>query len=247
MTDITCQNCNQPIPEYAYDWKRLAAECDNCGSWTAFSSTPQQYESLELELNTHQFPDYTDPKYIDFARSLDFKRSEDAVMIVQPAKYKELTTMIIVNGIIAIVCFGIGIGGLFAFFQGGNIPPGLSITALIIGTLSAAQPLNYFLNSNVIMIDHDNVYLSARPYAWLNGKGARSRISGYKQFYVTRKSGKAKGYGLFGIDFQNERREIIAGDERFVLLLESEIEKFLNIKDRPVGGGLSNPYQASDS
>ena len=63
---------------------------------------------------------------------------------------------------------------------------------------------------------------------------------------MTRKSGKSKSFVLFGIDFQNERREIIAGDERFVLLLESEIEKFLNIKDRPVGGGLSNPYQDSN-
>lgn len=155
--------------------------------------------------------------------------------------------MIIVNGIIAVACFGVGIGGLFAFFQGANIPLGISITALIIGTLAAAQPLNYFINSNVIMIDRENIYLSARPYPWLNGKGAREQISGYKQFYVTRKSGKSKSYGLFGIDYQNERRRIIIGDERFVLLLESEIEKFLNIKDRPLGGGLSNPYQASDN
>ena len=170
MTEITCQNCNYSIPEYEYDWKRLAAECSNCGTWTAFHSAPQQYETVELELNTHVFPDYTDHKYIDFARSLEFTRSEDAVMIVQPAKYKDLTTMVIANGIIAIVCFGIGIGGLFAFFQGGNMPPGISITALIIGTLSAAQPLNYFFNSNVIMIDHDNIYLSARPYPWLKWK-----------------------------------------------------------------------------
>ena len=244
--EIACQNCNYSIPEYAYDWKRLAAECSNCGTWTAFSSAPQQYESVELELNTHVFPDYTDPKYVDFARSLEFKRGEDAVMIVQPAKYKDLTTMIVVNGIIAVVCFGVGIGGLLAWFQGAYMPPGVFVGAFIFGTLSATQPLNYFFNSNVIMIDHENIYLSARPYPWLNGKGAREQISGYKQFYVTRKSGKSKSFVLFGIDFQNERREIIAGDERFVLLLESEIEKFLNIKDRPVGGGLSNPYQDSN-
>ena len=155
--------------------------------------------------------------------------------------------MIIVNGVTTIICFCVGIVGLLTWLQGAYMPPGFFVGAFIFGTLAATQPLNYFLNTNVILIDHDNIYVSARPYPWLNGRGSQRRISGYKQFYVTRKSGKSKSYGLFGIDFQNQRKEIIVGDEWFVLLLESEIEKFLKIKDRPVGGGLSNPYQDSGS
>ncbi|MFK7803037.1 MAG: hypothetical protein AB8G95_15500 [Anaerolineae bacterium] len=245
--ELTCQNCNQQIPEYDYDWKRLAAECGNCGTWTVFSSTPRQYDRVEPDPHMLVFQDYTEADYIEFAQSLEIQRSDDVIVITQHPRKKVMTNL--VSSMSAAAALGLSLGFVFLFFA--LIEESLSLivpnVAFVIGLLALISPLNHYLNSNVIMIDQDNVYVSARPYPRLNGTGAKERISGYKQFYVTRKSGGRHSYGLFGIDLDNNRKEIIVGDEKFVLLLESEIEKFLKIKDRPVGGGLSNPYQPDSS
>lgn len=244
--ELSCQHCHQQIPEYDYDWKRLAAKCNHCGTWTTFRSapsTPPQNDTVGPDAHTLVFQDYTEADYVDFAMSLEFQRTNDVIVITQTPLNKVMSDFVSSMMILSILGIGFGLIGTIIALITSSLPLILPIPALVMGLLAGLTPLNHFVNSNVIMIDKDNVYVSARPYPRLNGVGAKERISGYKQFYVTRKSGRQKNFGLFGIDYDNRRKEIMAGDEKFVLLLESEIEKFLKIKDRPVGGSLSNPYQ----
>lgn len=245
--ELTCQNCHQPIPEYDYDWKRLAAACGNCGTWTGFSSAPRQYDRIEPDPHTLVFQDYTEADYIEFALSLKIQRINAVIEITQTPSNKMITNFVSSMTVFAIVGIIFGLIGFLIALTTSSIPVLLPLPVLVIGLFATVAPLNHFVNSNVILIDEENVYVSARPYPRLNGVGAKIRISGYKQFYVTRKSGGQKSYGLFGIDYDNNRKEIIVGDEKFVLLLESEIEKFLKIKNRPVGGSLSNPYHPEPS
>lgn len=223
----------------------MAATCSNCGTWTAFSSIPENLNPHKLESSNQHFPDFTQTDYIEFAQALDIQRSSHVIVITEHPSRKTLTNFVSAMSVVSVLGISLGALSLYFAFIDPTFPFIFSIIGLIIGTVAGFSPLNHYLNSNVIMIDKEDVYFSARPYPTLNGVGAKERIAGYQQFYVTRKSGGAKNYALFGIDFENKRREIISGDEKFVLLLESEIEKFLKIEDRPVGGALSNPYQSS--
>ena len=249
--ELDCFTCDQPIPIDLLDWERLSVECPSCKNWNAYS--PPYVEALS-HINDAYF---LNEHYINFLRRLIINRTPNQVTIEIPSHRiltatervsnsvgKALSVFLVLTSVVTVISAERWAATEFA---------GVIITFVILAGL-----LGFFLGIFMLRSDAtyvvklDNTTLEQYLQFPLGFKTKRhsKNILRCKQFYVREiaKRGERGSYRLLGIDRRSgNREEILKGSEALMLLVESELEKLLNIIDSPVSGALANPYQKTVS
>ncbi|MEM8862522.1 MAG: hypothetical protein AAGD96_29775, partial [Chloroflexota bacterium] len=232
--ELICRNCTQTIPNEHYDWERMAAICPYCRTWSGFSQPTQ--EALRHTAEVFR----TNQLYVDFIHKLRITRGPHRTKIEMPShRYQTAdekqanvlgSWMSAVSILISVVlAFAMQISGfselllvlLFAI-------PGLALGVFVI--------LNR--GTYVILVDTTRARSFVQLPSGLEGRTQTTSISGFKQFYVKRRSNHRTNskFVLYGINSEGEHVEIFNGSEMLMLLAESEIERLQGIQDAKVGG-----------
>ncbi len=191
---------------------------------------------------------YADDAFIDFARQIKVQQSDELCSIKSTSNIKTYRGFRLARA--AAVGMFLILGCLFFidFFLNFNNSYIAGFAFAVPGLLFSKYLIDWLLNKQVVLIDQEHLYHSARPYPSLFSGRKMLKIEKFKQYYVrpVTRWDRLKGeHALYGIDRENLHFRICHGSKWFMLALESELERFLKIKDIPIGGSLSNPYRSS--
>ncbi len=190
---------------------------------------------------------YADDAFIDFARRIKVQQSDELCSIHSAANLRMYGGFRMARAGVVAGCVILGSLFFVDFFLNFNNSYIAGFAFMIPGLLFSKYLVDWVLNKQVVLIDKEHLYHSARPYPLLFSGRKMLKIDRFKQYYVRPETGWDRlkgGYTLLGVDGENRHFKICYGSRRFMLVLESELERFLQIRDIPVGGSLSNPYQS---
>ncbi|MEM9778202.1 MAG: hypothetical protein AAF902_26735 [Chloroflexota bacterium] len=189
---------------------------------------------------------YSDDAYIDFVRAMSIQQSDEA-RLLQNAVNRTVSGLVsALKAFGSALLYFIGGGLIWYSFENGGFAYLPGIALIMFGIIGGRHLLDWFFNSQIVLIDRENLYLSSRPFPRLNPDRKMISHGHFKQFYVRPQTGLDLFFGpyaLMGIDQNNRYFKVCTGSEKFLLLLEKEIEAYLKLRDIPVGGSVDNPYQ----
>lgn len=202
-------------------------------------------DQIQLDEKTTQL-NYTDDAYIDYVRLLNVQQSDEVELIQNRPNWK---TSGWVSALQALGSFSLYFMGgwliWFALENGGfAYLPGVAL--IMFAIVGGRHLLDWLFNSQIVLIDEDNLYFSSRPFPRLDMNRKMVGHGLFKQFYVRPQTGFElffAPYALIGIDHHNRHYKVCMGNEKFLLMLEKQIESFKNIRNIPVGGSVDNPYR----
>ena len=192
---------------------------------------------------------YADDAYIDFVRLLNIKQSTDTCLVQNVPNRKEGSWIPFVKAWASILLYVVGAILILISLINESYVYLLGMSLLMFGILGGRHLLNWLFNSKIALLDEHNLYISSRPFPIFDNQRKMIGHTFFKQFYVQPQTGQellSGGYALMGIDQRNRHYQVCAGNEKYMLMLEKEIEQFLEIKDIPVGGSLDNPYKVDE-
>ncbi|MEM7126077.1 MAG: hypothetical protein AAF702_07105 [Chloroflexota bacterium] len=239
MMNVNCPRCQRQIPTDNLNMDHMAAKCDPCGTLFNFAgqmtSDSEWFGTSEVLANAPR-PEKVRQEHDGIDLILRWKWLNASIIFMIP--FAIFWNMVVAGFVFFSSPFAVGSNGeRFDLF---SLIPLMAMPHVLIGIGLIYYVLCMLLNQTKVSMRRSELLIQHTPLPWPGMKNLSS--DHVKQLYTKERVGGKNGsrisYEVHLINHQGKHSKLLTGldSAEHALYVEQEIEKYLNIQNRPVRG-----------